>query len=347
MADNTFGLDIGTSLIKAVWLSADKSGVTFHSCITIPTPSKGMNSELSLDKEEMTLAVRKLVQDGKIHAKDVSIALPDSMVFTKVIDMPVLSDKELSSAIYWEAEQYIPAQLSTMTLDWRVLRTITLAQEGERNQVLLVAAATALIKRYTDVLELAGLRPVSIETEILSVVRAVIPPTATTATVLVINIGALSTSLAIVQKGVVVFTYSIPLGGNAINRAIASDFGFSIQQAEEYKKAYGISDKDLGGKIGRAITPILQSVLSEVKKALVFYNNRYKNESPVNQVILSGGSAQLPGIDKFFVQSVGLETAIANPWQIHGVKNVPAQLLSTGGSEYTVAFGLALKGYEQ
>lgn len=346
MANATFGLDIGTSSIKAVWLSTDKNQVTFNSCVSTPTPVKGMNSESDLDQEEMAIAIRKIIQDGKIRVKDVNIALPDSMVFTKVIDMPVLSEKELSSAIYWEAEQYIPAQLSTMTLDWRVLRTITLPQEGERMQVLLVAAATSLIQRYQAILDLAGLHPVSVETEILSVIRAVVPSSATDATVMIVNMGALSTSLAIVQKGTVVFTYSIPLGGTAINRAIASDFGFSIQQAEEYKKVYGITDQNLGGKIGKAITPILGSMLSEVKKAMVFYNNRYKSESPVNQIILSGGSAQLPGIDLFFVQNVGLETAIANPWKTYAVKNVPDSVIATGGAEFTIAFGLALKGYE-
>jgi type IV pilus assembly protein PilM len=346
MANTLFGLDIGTSSIKAVWLSTDKNEVSFHACGMTPTPVKGMNSESSLDQEEMAIAVKKVVTDAKIKAKDVSIALPDNMVFTKVVDMPVLSEKELSSAIYWEAEQYIPAQLSTMTLDWRVLRNVNLPQEGERMQVLLVAASTALIKRYQDVLELAGLRVVSVETEVLSVIRAVVPPGVTDSTVLVVNIGALSTSLAIVQKGTVVFTYSVPLGGTAINRAIASDFGFSMQQAEEYKKVYGIVDQNLGGKIGKAITPILSAMLSEVKKAMLFYNNRYKNESPVNQIILSGGSAQLPGIDLFFVQNVGLETAIANPWKAYNVKNTPQQILNTGAAEYTIAFGLALKGYE-
>lgn len=346
MANSVFGLDIGTSSIKAVWLTTNKDQVEFNSCAITPTPSKGMNSESNLDQEEMAIAIRKVVTDGKIKVKDVNIALPDSMVFTKVIDMPVLSEKELSSAIYWEAEQYIPAQLSTMTLDWHVLRKITLPQEGERMQVLLVAAATTLIKRYQAILDLAGLHAVSIETEVLSVVRAVVPPVVSEATLLVINIGALSTSLAIVQNGTVVFTYSIPLGGTAINRAIASDFGFSIQQAEEYKKVYGISDQNLGGKIGRAITPILSAMLSEVKKALVFYNNRYKSESPVNQVMLSGGSAQLPGIDLFFVKNVGLETAIANPWKTYNVKNTPKAILDSGGVEFTIAFGLAFKRYE-
>src|SRR5258706_5937781 len=137
------------------------------------------------------------------------------------------------------------------------------------------------------------------------------------------HIGSLSTSLAIVQKGIVVFNYTIPLGGIAMTRGIAADFGFSPTQAEEYKRAYGLSDKNLGGKVGRAIEPILTEIVSEVRKSMSFYNEKYKNDSPISQILLSGGGATLPGIDLYFVQNIGIETVIANPWKILNIQKVP------------------------
>ena len=345
MTGKLFGLDIGTTTIKAVWLGKDKNFLTFQSCITVPTPARGMLSEAQLDQEEMANAIRKMMMDAKIGTKNCSIALADNQVFTKVIEMPVLSEAELSSAIKWEAEQYIPAQLSTMTLDWKVLRPKTLVNGVEKMQVLLIAASTALIQRYQLILELAGLTPVSVETETISAIRSILvgdkPPTS-----LIINIGALSTSLAILQDGVMVFTYTIPLGGLAMNRAIASDFGFNPQQAEQYKKTYGIVDKSFGGKIAKAIQPILQSILVEVKKSLAFYSEKYKNNSQVTQIVLSGGTAKLPGIDIYFAQNIGVETVISNPWKAFNVQNTPAEVLDSG-TDYTIAFGLALKAYEQ
>jgi type IV pilus assembly protein PilM len=344
MKTNLFGLDIGTTTLKAVWLTGDANHPTLHACMSLPTPEKGMMSESVQDQDEMAVAIRKLVTDAKISTNLVNIALSENQVFTKVIDMPVLSDKELASAIYWEAEQYIPAPLSTITLDWKVLHRPTASENEQKMQVLLVGAPTNLIKKYQNVVELAGLTLASIETEILSVIRSVVVgenfPTS-----LIINVGALSTSLAIIKNGIIVFTYSIPLGGIAMNRAIANEFGFNTEQAEEYKKTYGVLDEKLGGKIGKAIEPILTALLAEIKKALAFYTDKYKNESPITQIILAGGTARLPGIDLFFVQNVGIETVIANPWKLHNVQNAPKEIIDTT-SDYAIAFGLAIKDYE-
>ena len=339
-----FGLDIGTTSIKVVWLKKDKNLYSLQSCLSIPTPPKGMWSESPFDQQEMAASINKLVIDAKITTADVNVALAENHVYTRVIDMPLLSEKELSSAIYWEAEQYIPAALETMKLDWTILRRPKVAGTEQKMQVLLVAAPLALIKRYQTILELAGLNVNSVETEILASIRGVIPQ-GNFPTSLIMHIGALTTTLSIVQNGTIVFTYIIPLGGLAMNRAVAADFGFTPTQAEEYKKAYGLNDKNFGGKMTKAIEPILVSLMTEVKKAITFYSDKYKNELPISQVLLSGGSATLPGIDLFFAQNIGVETVIANPWRSLNIQGVPHEL-EVRGPEFTVAIGLAMKDYE-
>lgn len=330
--------------MKAVWLENSGKNYSLASCILTPTPTKGMQSDSPLDQEVMAQAVHKLVSDAKITTKFANMALTDNQAFLKVIDMPMLSDKELASAIQWEAEQHIPSPLSTMTLAWHVLRSQIPTESGPKMQILLVAAPTLLIKRYQRIVGLAGLTIASIETEILSVVRSVVS-SPSFPTSLVIHIGALSTSFAIVQNGLINFTYSIPLGGIAINRAIASDFGFSIQQAEEYKKIYGIGGESMGEKIGKAIDPILASIISEIKKAVAYHQEKFKNESAISQIVLSGGTAQLPGIDRYFVSSSGLETVIGNPWSMREIQQVPKDIMSNG-VEFAVAVGLAIKEHE-
>lgn len=344
MKNFVFGLDIGITTMRVSWFDFDKKTIKYLSAFSTPTPLKGMASESPFDHQEMAAAINKLVIDAKISTNNVSVALPENKVYTKVIDMPNLSEKELSSAIYWEAEQYIPAPLETMTLDWSILRKPKNNDPANKMQVLLVAAPIQLIKRYQSILELAGLSVAGIETEILSVIRSVVV-NGQCPTTLIMNIGALSTSLSIVQNGSIVFTYIIPLGGIALTRAIASDFGFALPQAEEYKKTYGLMDRDFGGKISNAIQPVLSSMAAEVKKAINFYNDKYKNESPIVQLLLTGGSATLAGIDAYFVQNVGVETVIGNPWKMLNIQGVPAEM-ETRGPEFAVSIGLALKEYE-
>lgn len=341
---NTFGLDIGTTSMKLVWLQKQRTGLVLKSCLMTVTPAKGMFSESPFDQEEMAQAIQRLVVDAKVTSKNVNLALPENQVFTKVIEMPELSDKELSSAIYWEAEQHIPAPLNTMAIDYKVVKRGLNNELSPKMQVLLVGAPTALVHRYQQIVEMTGLSITAIETEIISVIRSIIPPNSN-AVVLLVIIGALSTSLAIVQSGTVIFTYSIPLGGAAMDRAIASNFGFTPAQAEEYKKTYGINDQNLGGKISQALQPILVSMLTEVKKALAYYADKYKNDSPISQIILTGGSSLLPGIDLFFVKNTGIETMIGNPWKTHPIVGVTPEILDQG-PRFTVAIGLAMRNDE-
>jgi len=337
--NNSFGLDIGLTTIKAVFLQNEKDGIHFKSSIIAKTPTKGILSDTTLDQEEIAQTIRQIVNDGKIPVRSVNLALSDNHIFAKVIDMPQLSDKELASAIYWEAEQHIPVPLSTINLDWVVLRRDYGSQKNM--QVLLIGAPISVLRKYEKVFEYAGLNVESLETETLSAIRAIVTaddfPNS-----LIVNIGSLGTTLAIIQKNTLVFIYTIPLGGMAMNRSIASEFGFNSIQAEEYKKTYGMNESDFGGKIKASMQPILLSMTSEIKKALSFYNDKYKEDQPVKQIILTGGTARIPGIVSVFVEQTGFETVIANPWKALSIRNVPSDLIESG-PEYTIAVGLALK----
>jgi len=344
MNKKSFGLDIGATSIKIVWLDGKMGSFILRSASISPAPVRGMLSESPLDNEEMAQAIAKAVKDAGIDVKRVNVALPENQVYTKVLDMPSLSDKELSSAIYWEAEQYIPVPLANITLVWNVLKRPK-KQQDEKMQVLMVGAPTMLVNKYQKIITMAGFEINSMETEIISTIRSLVLdenfPTS-----LIVNIGAISTSFAIVRKGIMVFAYSMSIGGAAINRAIATDFGLTPQQAEEYKRVYGISDKSLGGRIGKATEPIFGSILTEIKKSISFYSQKYKEEAVIRQIILSGGTSKLPGIELYFANNSGIETAIANPWKVLASQQIPKEILDNA-PDYAIAVGLAMKDYEQ
>src|SRR3990167_8029640 len=139
MNKKAFGLDVGATTMKLVWLGGQK-GFTLLSCLIAPTPPKGMFSSSPIDEEEMAQAIKKAMEEANIKAKSVNVALPENQVYTKVIEMPVLSDRELTSAIYWEAEQYIPVPLSNITLVWSVLKRPKSPSPTEKMEVLMVGA---------------------------------------------------------------------------------------------------------------------------------------------------------------------------------------------------------------
>ena len=344
MNKKSFGLDIGATSIKLVWLEGRSKAFVLKAASISPAPPKGMMSSSPLDDEEMSQTIAKAVKEAGIEAKFVNVALPENQVYTKVLDMPVISDRELASAIYWEAEQYVPVPLQNITLVWNVLRRPSQPAQNDKMQVLMVGAPTILVNKYQKIIQMAGLQINEMETEILATLRSLVLDE-TFPTSLVVNIGSVSTSFAIVREGIMAFTYSMSIGGAAINRAIATDFGLTPQQAEEYKRVYGVSGKSLGGKIGRATEPILNSILAEIKKSIAFYSQKYKDELPIRQIILSGGTAKLPGIEIFFANNSGIETAIANPWKVLASQQMPKEILDNS-SDYTIAVGLAMRDYE-
>lgn len=342
MASKSFGLDIGARSIKAVSVSRQKNDFFLESSFAMPAPLRGMLPSTPSDEQEMAGALKKVVVNAKIKTKNVNIALPEDKVYTNIIEMPILSDSELASAIHWEAERYIPQPLSEINLVWSVLK------KNEKMRILTVGAPITIVQKYQRVIDMAGLKISAIETEILSIVRALVynkggslqnfPHT------VIVNIDEEHTSLVIIKEGLLIFNYFIPTGAAAISRALEADFGLGKSESEEYKKVYGISKEGMGGKMRGAIEPILLSILNEVKKALAFYAEKYKDSTLIQQIVLSGGTAKLPGIELFFADAMGIETTIANPWQVLTNQNLPKEVLNSS-SEYTIAVGLAMRDY--
>src|SRR3989338_5524664 len=171
-AQNTFGLDIGTSTTKLIQLNknGDKFDLIAHGIIS--SPPRALASEAIEDQDELSEVLKRLVDEARPTTKNVVTALPESQIFTRVIDMPLLSESELTSALKWEAEQYVPLPLSEVQLDWQILDTLS-DEKGKdsKMEILLVAAPKILVEKYIKIFSLADLEAVSIETEQIALNR--------------------------------------------------------------------------------------------------------------------------------------------------------------------------------
>lgn len=336
----SLGLDIGSHSIKLIELGLEGNSVGLLAAGSVPTPPKALTSSVPADTEAIAQTIKRLMKETGAKSKEVHIALPESKVFTRVIDVPALSQRELTSAIRWEAEQYIPLPLDQVNLDFTILRD---AKETGTNkmEVLLVAAPKTLLDKYLSILELAELQPVAAETEIIATTRALTRSVPNIRSVMIVSLGAQTTDIAIVRAGTLTFTRSLPAGGDALTRALAQSLDFNLTQAEEFKRTYGVQPDKLEGKISAAAKPITDTIANELKRALAFYQDKYK-EDHVQLVLLSGGTARLPGMVVYLAQSLGVEVQLANPWI--GIARVSRfNVLTTEGPNFCVAVGLALR----
>ncbi|MBI2594246.1 type IV pilus assembly protein PilM [Candidatus Curtissbacteria bacterium] len=342
-ARDFFGLDIGTYSIKIVQLNKKTSPFELVGAGTIPTPAKSLMSESSADQEVIAESIKRLHKELRLRTSYCVVALSESQIFTRVVEMPNINQKEINSSVKWEAEQYVPIPLSEVRLDWQILNKVSSTSSKETKvEVLLVAAPLIIIDKYLKVLKLAEFYPLALETEITSVARSLVQRTLGAPTTLTISIGAATTDLCIVRGGQISFTRSIATGGNALTRSVANDLGFEINQAEEYMKTYGLDVTKLEGKVTAAIKPVFDIVINEIRRAIAYYIG-HRPDDPIKRVVVTGGVAKLPGLVVHLANTLGLEVQIGNPWE--GIK-LPAnsgQKLIDNSTTYAVAVGLALK----
>lgn len=343
-----FGLDIGSYSLKLVELDHDGKSQKLSALGMATPPPNLIYSDSEIDKQTLADSIKKLVKESGVHTRNVVAAFPESITFTRVIEMPKITDQELSSAIEWSAEQYIPMPLSEVKLSWMVLGESESQKENEKMiRVLLVAAPLTLIERYMNIIELAGLEAYAFETEVIAISRSLLPVDQTGPTTLIVSIGASTTDLSIVDSQNIQFTRSIGTGGNALTRAISQELGFENAQAEEYKRSYGLLEDQLEGKIMNILKPVVDVIVSEVERAILFYQTKHIS-NPVKRVVVTGGSAQLPGLVVYMASSLGVEVQVGDPWQ--GIQ-IPDKFSSATEDvqnkvSYSVSIGLAKRDVE-
>ncbi|HYD34548.1 MAG TPA: type IV pilus assembly protein PilM [Vitreimonas sp.] len=328
-------LDIGTYTIKAI---SGKPGnaVQVTRALEIFNPL-GVN--IAADEAQLEKLAKLLdttISDNNLPRQDVRLALPETMVSTKVISLPWLSDAELASAIGWQAEQHIPIPPEELSLEYQVLFRPKKADKNVPMRVLLVGARKSLIEKYVSVFTMIGLEPTVLETHIVSVIRS-LQFTVEDPTTLVVHLGASTMDMAVMHQGELSFVFTHLNGGQLLTRSLEQTIGLTGEQAEQYKRSYGLDEAQFQGKVREAMLPAAKLLIGEMQKAIRFFINQHPTDS-VQRVLLSGGSAQLVGMVQLITAELGVEVLIAAPFSQASGEIPPAN-----HPAYSVCMGLLMR----
>lgn len=332
------GLDIGSKTIKIVELAVE--GDKYRLKASGIVGYKGIPDFAENEKDLAAVAevIKKLHKEAKISSRDVVISLPEPQVYTRTIKFPLLTDAEIASAVKWEAEQYIPIPINDAIVQHQILERREDIRPA-KVEVLLVAVPKKVVDRYAKIVEMAGFNLSVVETELMALVRSLAVPDNTG---LVVDFGARSTDIAISKNGMLYFSRSIQTAGEAFTRAVSQTLGVEEQQAEQYKRTYGLSSTQLEGKIKKSLDPIFKLVADEIKKAIHFYQSEERGEVP-QSIIISGGSAGMPEAVSSLTKLLGIEVVVGNPFSKVEVAPQAVQTLSGYAPLYAVAVGLAMR----
>lgn len=332
------GLDIGNNSIKIVQLENLGDRFTLVAAgiaSSVGGGIMGTENDLKLLAEN----IKKLISNTKISTNEVNLSIPESQAFTRLIKLPYLTDEEVVSAISWQAEPYIPIPIQDAILSHVILDRQEPNVQGQGGvDVLLVASPKNIIQKYLKVAELAGLKVLSIETELIAMARSLSP---VGVTCVVVDLGALTTDIAIVRNKQVVVSRSITTAGTTLTRAISLALSVNTEQAENYKKAYGLDPIKLDGKLVQSIAPVYNEIIEEVKKSIQYYKTEIKRDDPIVLAMITGGGSGIPGLVPYMSEKLGIEIVIGDPFSNIAKDPVLAQTLAVYGPLYSVAVGLA------
>ncbi|WP_261663582.1 type IV pilus assembly protein PilM [Deinococcus sp. Marseille-Q6407] len=349
-----FGLEIGTSAIKAVALGP--GGAAVQQAVMTPTPQGALRDGGVVEPQAVAAEIRSLLSQSGISRKQVVTAIPNQATVTRNIMIPRMDLKELrgSNVIRYEAERYIPYPIDEVTLDFDVLDDPSTLPEDAQMEVVIAAVPNDVVSRHVETLQMAGLQPVVVDVKSFAALRAIQQRAAGPEdVVLALEIGASSSVIALMRGERLLMSRNINVAADDFTTALQRAFDLDFGAAEALKLGYQVpgsgpvdsSQLHSPARVAEALRPATIDLITEVRRSLEFYRVQ-SGELFIDQLVLAGGGAKLSGLPTAISEALGIPTEMVQPWN---ALELPADdlALREHGPEYTVPLGLALRGVKR
>ncbi len=328
-------IDIGTYAVKVV--TADPGPQpNVHRVVEVVNPFGVAIPTDDLQVEQLGELINNLIFDNKLTHTDLRLSLPEAMVSSKIISIPPLTDSELASAIGWQAEQHIPIQKEDLSLQYKVLYRPEKGNSKTPMRVLLIGTRKSIVDKYINMFIAMGIEPTVLETQVLSILRT-LDITAQEPPTMLLNLGATNMDVAVVFQGEIQFVFTHTGVGALLTKTLQQTLGLDLQQAEQYKRSYGLDPNQFEGKVRNALLPIVNVLISEIQKAQRYFTSQFPQHT-LSRAVLTGGSSQLPGLVEHLSETLGSEILFAAPF-VTATGEVPTE----NQQNFSVCTGLLMR----
>ncbi len=340
--DHLIGLDIGSGSIKAAEIVETKRGGTLKNFGIIDIAHGAIEEGTINNPETVAESLQQLFISSGFNENNVAVSIGGYSVIVKKIVVQTMAEEQLQETIHFEAEQYIPFDISDVNLDFQILGE----SESNPNQmnVFLVAAKKEMLDDYINLMNLAELNPCIIDVESFALQNSFEASyDAQNQDVALIDIGASKTSLNILKNAASVFMRDVSLGCGQINQKIMSLIECSFEEAEQLKygnKPDKLSPDDLKG----IVSSVVADWCTEIRRALDFFYSTYP-EDQIKRIILSGGGANIAEFRKLLATEASTEVEIINPFQNFHIenKNLDDAFIKQVAPQAAICMGLAMR----
>ncbi|KKR15284.1 MAG: Tfp pilus assembly protein, ATPase PilM [Candidatus Falkowbacteria bacterium GW2011_GWA2_39_24] len=258
----------------------------------------------------------------------------------RLTDKDEIKQAEIKLAQTSEIANTVPvAEKTEVKAETKAEKKETKLAGSLHHKVLLIGAPKSLIKSYAYSFKSIKFNLVNLETEVFGLIRSLLGNDRST--VMIVQLGANSTNVFIVNKGVPMLSRSIDVGGLAITKAISKNLNISLEKAEQFK--YDLTNQE--GPLPKMITEVIAPVFNEVKYILEGFSN--KEQLEVSKVILTGGGSMLGGLAEYFSDSLNKNVLIGDPWFRVAYPLELKPVLEQIGPRLAVAIGLAMREFDK
>ncbi|MGK2905938.1 MAG: type IV pilus biogenesis protein PilM [Desulfuromonadales bacterium] len=340
---DVIGIDLGSSSVKIVHLKEAKGGYQLAGLGMAMLPSEAIVDNAIMDSRTIVSIVKGLVESQKIKTKNVATSISGHSVIIRKIQLPIMTEEEIEASIQWEAEQYIPFEISEVNLDFQILGPD--AHDSSLMNVILVAAKKEFVNDYVSLFKECGLNPQVVDIDCFAVenVYEVGYGTNENEIVALIDMGASSMNVNVLRGGMSVFTRDIQVGGSAYNEEIQKRLGLNYEEAETVKLGGELADVSAEA-VADVMEDATESLTQEVQRSLDFFSATSSDEK-VQKVFITGGVSCIPAVRTSLENRLGVEVHVIDPWRqiAFSEKDFDLEYLQAMGPVYTVATGLAMR----
>ena len=340
------GVDISSTAVKLLQLARTGDRYRVEHYAVEPLPPNAVVEKNIVEVEAVGEAIRRAVSRSGSRTKFPAAAVSGSSVITKSIPMPSdLDEDEMESQIELEAVNYIPYPIEEVNLDFEVLGPMP--SNPEMVQVLLAASRSENVELRESALELGGLTAKVMDVEAFAVENAFALiadelPVGRDGVVALVDIGATMTTLNVLRGGRSLYSREQVFGGKQLTDEVMRRYGLTYEEAGQAKRQGGLPET----YEVEVLEPFKEATVQQISRLLqFFYAGSEFNR--VDQIVLAGGCASIPGIAEMVEEQLGVQTVIANPLaQMTLGSRVQAHALAQDAPALMIACGLALRSFD-
>ncbi len=304
-----FGLDIGHDTVRVVQTSDDKQPKVIGYG-EISFPANAIENGVIVRHEEIAQAIQKLFSHslvGDITTKRVSISLPISRAFTRSVELPKLTYKELQAAVKTEVDQYIPAAAESLYIDFT-----SLPSGKDKWATYIVAMPRRIVDSHMTLCRMLGLEPVIIQTSSGAGASLYDRDDQSDLPSVLVDFGSESADITVYDQAPTV-SGTVAFGGEEVTRIIEKSLGVTTREATIIKSKYGLNLSKKQKQIESALEPSLKILVKELQRSIRYYEERAQSTSKIAQIITMGGGANMPGLAEYLTHSIRLPVRAFDP----------------------------------